>query len=229
MQKNREIKVEDLNELQAESELRDLAEEIKYHNKLYYEDNSPIISDAEYDELFQRNNQIEMKFSHLIRSDSPNKGVGSTPASKFNKITHLVPMLSLTNAFSDQDVIDFVDKIKRFLGTSEPIELLCEPKFDGLSFSAIYENGKFVAGSTRGDGYVGEEITENLKQVHHFPLHLKGNYPQRLEIRGEVYMDHESFAILNKTRDNNNLQLFANPRNAAAGSLRQLDSILPML
>lgn len=219
-----------LSKEQAEHELARLAIEIKKHDDLYYQKDAPVISDAAYDALRIRNEQIEKLFPDLIREDSPSKTVGAKPLEKFGKVEHKVPMLSLANAFTRENIKDFVDRVKRFLGLSEDegIEFFAEPKIDGLSFSARYENGIFVQGATRGDGFVGEDITENLKVVHGFPLRLisaqDGEQPEVLEVRGEVYMSHNNFTKLNKRNEEIGAKIFANPRNAAAGSLRQLDS-----
>jgi DNA ligase (NAD+) len=216
-----------LNEEEAKFELEQLAQEIAYHNRLYYNDNSPEISDEEYDKLLARNTQIESFFPYLIREDSPSQLVGAKVSEKFEKVYHSIPMLSLDNCFTDQSLEDFTTKIQRFLGMekSQILEFHAELKFDGLSFSARYENGILKYGATRGDGIVGELITNNLLQIKDFPYRLKGkDYPAILEVRGEVYMTHQDFFDLNQKRTLENLPVFANPRNAAAGSLRQLDS-----
>jgi DNA ligase (NAD+) len=200
--------------------------EIKFHNKKYYTEDAPKISDAEYDKLFQELVALEAQFPELKTSDSPSQKVGAKISNKFAKVTHSRPMLSLGNAFSDEDLEDFLSKTKRFLNLPEETELevFSEPKIDGLSFSARYENGVFVQAATRGDGEVGEDITVNLATIKTLPKTLHGNFPQILEVRGEVYLSKVDFEILNQTRSQNQEQLFANPRNAAAGSLRQLDS-----
>ena len=224
-----QIAPDQLTETQAKTELARLAKEIQKHNILYHQEDSPVISDAEYDALFRRNADIEAKFPHLIRKDSPSHQVGAGPAEKFKKVTHSKPMLSLANAFSPEDIKDFLERIRRFLGLSatDIIDVFCEPKIDGLSFSARYEKGIFVQGATRGDGTTGEDITVNLRTLQHFPARLSGNnVPDVLEIRGEVYMAHEDFEALNAAQEAAGQKLFANPRNAAAGSLRQLDSTI---
>lgn len=202
--------------------------EIKFHNKKYYTEDSPKISDAEYDVLFQELIALESKFPELKTSDSPSQKVGSKVSNKFAKVTHSKPMLSLSNAFSAEDLQDFIDKTKRFLNLndSENIDIFSELKIDGLSFSARYENGIFVQAATRGDGEVGEDITANLSTIKTLPKTLIGEFPKVLEVRGEVYLSKADFEILNQNRAQNNEQLFANPRNAAAGSLRQLDSAI---
>lgn len=218
------IEVDDLTESQAKHELKRLASLMAYHDERYYQEDSPEISDADYDALRIRNEAIETKFPDQVLAESPSKKVGAKASEKFKKITHAKPMLSLSNAFSEEDIEGFLERIRRFLGLaeSEPIELVAEPKIDGLSFSARYEKGKLVYGATRGDGYVGEDITANLKTIKDLPHEIK-DAPDVLEVRGEVYMAHEDFAALNQKRETNDEQLFANPRNAAAGSLRQLD------
>ena len=200
-------------------EWKKLAAEIAEHDKRYYQEDAPIISDMEYDALRRQLEALEKAYPLLI---TPSQKVGAPPLEKFGKVKHSVPMLSLSNAFTEEDVSDFIDRIRKFLGLSEeePVELVAELKIDGLSFSARYEKGNFVQGATRGDGEVGEDITPNLKRVIDFPEKLKGNPPAILEVRGEVYMLHSSFAALNATQE----KPFANPRNAAAGSLRQLDA-----
>lgn len=221
------IAVEQLSVEQAKEELVWLAQEISRHNQLYYQYNTPEITDAEYDALFQRNSAIEQHFPALIRPDSPSLSLGAAPLESFAKVTHSKPMLSLANAFSAEDVEDFLGRIRRFLGLPETqtLEVLCEPKIDGLSFSARFEKGVFVQGATRGDGSIGEDITANLRTVIAFPLRLNNsNIPDVVEVRGEVYMAHQDFTKLNEARAALQEPLFANPRNAAAGSLRQLDS-----
>jgi DNA ligase (NAD+) len=224
------VNVENLNENEAVEELKRLARIIAEHRR-YYEEAHPIITDQEFDELFRRNEKIEAIFPHLKRSDSPSDKVGRELASEvksaFNKITHKLPMLSLANAFDESDLQEFLIKIRRFLGLadSEEVACLCEPKIDGLSFSATYEHGQYITGATRGDGEVGEDITANLASVLHFPKALEGDeIPASIEIRGEVYMDKGDFTALNMAREAAGEPLFANPRNAAAGSLRQLDA-----
>lgn len=208
------------------TELARLAKEINHHNQLYYQQNSPIISDAEYDELIKLNNQLEQDYPELVRADSPSLQIGFLPQSGFKKITHNKSMLSLANAFDQQDLINFLSRIKKRLGNhKENLAIICEPKIDGLSFAAKYQNGKLIYGATRGNGLIGEDITDNIKTVLDFPNVLVGKQlPNELEIRGEIYLSHQKFFELNQQQQLNNLPIFANPRNAAAGSLRQLDS-----
>jgi DNA ligase (NAD+) len=214
----------DLSAQDAKQEWKKLAAEIRHHNKLYYQKDAPEISDAEYDKLFRRLQELENQFPELQTPDSPTQQVGAAPLETFAKVKHKVPMLSLNNAFSEEDVADFIDKVRRFLGLDEQeaIAVICEPKVDGLSFSARYEHGKFVLGVTRGDGEVGENITDNLATI--LPRTLKHNPPAVLEVRGEVFMTHAAFNALNESRKAEDEPEFANPRNAAAGSLRQLDA-----
>lgn len=213
----------DLNAEDAKQEWKKLAAEIRHHNKLYYQKDAPEISDAEYDKLFRRLQELENQFPELQTPDSPTQQVGAAPLETFAKVKHKVPMLSLNNAFSEEDVADFIDKVRRFLNLSEneKLEFDCELKIDGLSFSALYLDGVYQQGLTRGDGEVGENITDNLATI--LPKELENNPPSRLEVRGEVYMTHDAFETLNNTRRAQGEPEFANPRNAAAGSLRQLD------
>lgn len=227
----RPVPVEELSEEQAAKELERLAKELAKLDEAYYRNDAPLLADADYDFLKRRNEAVEKRFPHLIRKDSPSFKVGAKVSDDFEKVVHSVPMLSLGNIFSKEDVFDFVDRLRKFLGLSETAEMefMAEPKLDGLSFSALYVNGKFVRGATRGDGSVGEDITENLKMVEGLPLTLKsadlfgGDIPERLEIRGEVFMNKADFFALNEEQERKGKKTFANPRNAAAGSLRQLD------
>ncbi len=220
------ILVEALTREQAATELERLAKEIAHHDELYYQKSAPEISDAEYDALRLRNEAIEKRFPALVRADSPSKRVGAKPESGFAEVRHAVPMLSLNNAFTREDVADFAARIRRFLSLKEDdaIELVAEPKIDGLSASLRYEDGELVLGATRGDGAVGENVTANLRHVRDVPHALKGRgIPKVVEVRGEVYMARSDFASLNKQREKDELPVYANPRNSASGSLRQID------
>ncbi len=220
------VEVEQLTPAQAKAELMRLALEIGLHDKRYYQDDSPAVSDAEYDELRRRNAAIEARFPDLIRPDSPSKRVGAAPSRGFAKVRHAVPMLSLDNAFKDEDVEDFVGRIRRFLKLSEDEEIAfcAEAKIDGLSMSLRYEDGELVRAATRGDGAEGEDVTANIKTLEDVPQKLKGrNVPKICEVRGEVYMTKLAFLKLNKAQAEAGGQIFANPRNSAAGSLRQKD------
>ncbi len=215
-----------LDEDQAAAELARLAAEIARLDAAYHQHDAPLVADADYDALRRRNQAIEARFPSLIRPDSPSRRVGAAPAEGFGKLRHSRPMLSLDNAFSDDDVRDFEVKIRRFLGLpdDEVITLIAEPKIDGLSISLRYEKGRFVQGATRGDGEVGEDVTANLLTIADLPRQLAGEVPDLLEVRGEVYMARADFFRLNEQRAaSGEKTLFANPRNAAAGSLRQLD------
>ena len=216
---------EALTRAEAEAELERLAREISYHDERYHGHDAPEVTDAEYDALRRRNDAIETRFPDLVRDDSPSRRVGAAPSSGFAKVTHAAPMLSLGNAFDAEDVTEFYARIRRFLGldTGEPVEVVAEPKIDGLSISLRYEDGGFTLGATRGDGTVGENVTRNLRTMEDVPQRLTGNAPSVLEVRGEVYMRREDFLALNRVREEAGEPPFANPRNSAAGSLRQLD------
>jgi len=208
--------------------IEELRRLINYHNRRYYQLDDPEISDVEYDRLMKELLDLEQKFPDIDVSDSPTQRVGAAPLEKFSTIPHLTPMLSLGNAFSEQDISDFGERIKRFLGTHENITFVVEPKLDGTAVTLVYENGSFAVGATRGDGNKGEDITQNLKTIHSIPLQMKKkqdlSIPERIEIRGEVFIEIDAFKKLNNYRLEKGEQAFANPRNAAAGSLRQLDS-----
>ena len=208
--------------------IEELRETIRYHNDRYYLLDDPEISDAEYDRLFQRLLDLERQFPELLTPDSPTQRVGATPQEAFAEVRHRLPMLSLENGFRDQDIRDFDARIKRFLGDDSPFEYTVEPKMDGLAVEIVYEKGIFKVASTRGNGYVGEDVTLNIKTILTVPLSLSPPedgrpIPDLLDVRGEVYIEIESFETLNRNRAKRGLPGFANPRNAAAGSLRQLD------
>jgi DNA ligase (NAD+) len=212
---------------EAAKELERLAKLIAYHDRLYFTLATPEITDEQYDALRLQNKNIELQFPDLRRIDSPSNRIGSPIANEFEKVRHRKPMLSLDNVFDGEGFNDFLKKIHRFLKLPDeiPIPMIAEPKIDGLSASLHYQDGKFVLGATRGDGQEGENITANLRTIKNIPLSLNGNdIPKSLEIRGEVYMPLADFEVMNQERLKNNQQPFANPRNAAAGSLRQLDS-----
>src|SRR3984893_15362972 len=221
------IAIDKLTEAQAKAELKRLAAEIDAHDKRYYQDDAPTVSDAAYDTLRRRNEEIEARFPDLVRADSPSPRVGAQPAQKFAKVRHAVPMLSLGNAFSDEEVAEFVERIRRFLRLPEDERLAftAEPKIDGLSCSLRYEGGRLVNGATRGDGFEGEDVTANVRTLEDIPHELRGRrVPARCDIRGEVYMTKSAFLALNERQQEAGKQMFANPRNSAAGSLRQLDA-----
>ena len=218
--------VEKLSEAEAAAELERLAREIAEHDARYHRDDAPTISDAEYDALRNRNKAIEARFPDLVREDSPSRSVGAGVQSKFEKITHKVPMLSLDNAFDDEDVADFVARVKRFLRWPEDqvLTLTAEPKIDGLSLALRYEQGKLVSAATRGDGAVGENVTANARTISDIPQQLEGaDVPDVVEVRGEVYLGKSDFMALNQRMEEEGKQTYVNPRNTAAGSLRQLD------
>ena len=219
--------VDALSVAEAKSELERLAREIAHHDRLYFADDAPQISDADYDALRQRNTAIEARFPEQVRPDSPSRRVGATPVEAFGKVRHAVPMLSLGNAFSDDDVVDFVARVRRFLGLAADaaVELTAEPKIDGLSISLTYERGRLVQAATRGDGTEGENVTANVSTMQQVPRHLAGRgVPELIEVRGEIYLRHADFEKLNAAQAAAGDKVFANPRNAAAGSLRQLDA-----
>ena len=191
----------------------------------YHGNDAPIMSDAEYDRLKAINLALETRFPDLVRADSPSLKTGSAPSDSFAKVRHRVPMLSLSNVFDDTDVAEFVERVARFLGTNDPIAVTAEPKIDGLSLSLRYENGALVEAATRGDGQVGENVTANARTIDDVPEQLTGA-PDVLEVRGEVYMSHDAFRALNVRQEEAGQKIFANPRNAAAGSLRQLDATI---
>ena len=218
--------VDHLSPIEARIEHARLTEELSKHDQRYYQEDAPIISDAQYDALRRRYEALEKLFPELVTDQSLTQKVGSKPSEKFAKIKHSIPMLSLGNVFTDDDVSDFVARVRRFLGQAESqqICITAEPKIDGLSCSLRYERGMFISAATRGDGFEGEDVTANIKTLKEIPLHLTGAPPEVLEVRGEVYMTHEDFQALNLRQQSQSKALFANPRNAAAGSLRQLDA-----
>ena len=222
--------IDDFSEPQAKTRLAELAAEIAHHNALYHTDDAPEISDADYDALVRENNAIEARFPHLILAESPSRKVGAAPAGHLTKVAHAQPMLSLDNAFADEDVAEFIARIRRYLSLAEDaiVALTAEPKIDGLSCSLRYEKGVLVLAATRGDGTTGEDVTANVRTIDDIPERLSGDVPAIFEIRGEVYMAKDAFAALNarmldEAEDPAKARQFANPRNAAAGSLRQKD------
>lgn len=207
-----------------QAELEQLRETLHHHNFLYHTEDSPEISDAEYDQFFRRLKEIEAEFPELITEDSPSQRVGSAPLAQFDQVSHELPMLSLDNAFGPEDMADFDKRVRTRLDTSNAIDYVCEPKIDGVAVSLLYEDGKLVRGATRGDGTTGEDITANVRTIESVPLRLSGKgYPSRLEVRGEVYIAKSTFVALNQDALESGGKVFANPRNAAAGSVRQLD------
>ena len=224
-----DIAVEELTTAQATRELARLADEIARHDALYYEHSAPQIGDPEYDALRRRNHAIETQFPELVRADSPSSRVGAPPATGFAKVRHGIPMLSLGNAFGAEDMAEFVGRIRRFLNLAEdePVALVGEPKIDGLSAALRYEKGRYSRGATRGDGEVGEDVTENLRTVIDLPQTLAGDdVPDLVEVRGEIYMTVDDFEALNRLRVEAGERPFVNPRNAASGGVRQIDPAL---
>jgi DNA ligase (NAD+) len=218
-----------LTKAQAKVEHKRLTLEIERYDKAYYQDDAPKISDAEYDALRKRFNAIEARFPEFVSGDSPSQKIGAAPSGKFRKVRHAVPMLSLDNAFAEEDVLEFVGRIRRFLklGDDDRIDFSAEPKIDGLSMSLRYEGGELVTAATRGDGAEGEDVTANIRTLEDVPKKLKGrNVPDICEVRGEVYMTKQAFLALNERQKAAGDTIFANPRNSAAGSLRQKDSAI---
>ena len=211
---------------EAKAELKRLAAEIAEHDVRYHSEDAPTISDADYDKLRLRNAAIEERFPELVLAETPSKRVGAAPQEKFGKVQHRVPMLSLGNAFDEKDVPEFLGRVRRFLSLPEAteVEVTAEPKIDGLSVSLRYEKGMLIQAATRGDGAEGENVTANVLTIKDVPPKLTGRAPAVLEVRGEIYMSHKDFAKLNEKQSQDGEKTFANPRNAAAGSLRQLDS-----
>src|SRR6202163_2444130 len=218
--------VDTLTKAQAKVELKRLALEIESHDKRYYQEDAPTVTDAAYDALRQRVNAIEARVPEVVTSESPSQKVGARPSGRFAKVRHAVPMLSLDNAFAEEDVADFVGRIRRFLklGDDDEIDFSAEPKIDGLSMSLRYEHGELVTAATRGDGAEGEDVTANIRTLEDVPQKLKGRkVPEVCEVRGEVYMTKQAFLALNERQKAAGDTIFANPRNSAAGSLRQKD------
>ena len=225
----RDVPVGRLTPKLAERELARLAAEIARFDAAYHRDDSPLVPDAEYDALRRRNEAIEARFPKLVRTDGPSRRVGAEPAAGFAQVRHARPMLSLNNALDDEDVRDFIAGIRRFLKELQddpaiPVEMVAEPKIDGLAVSLHYENGQFVLGATRGDGTTGENVTANLRTIENLPVAIADGAPDGLEVRGEVYMTKDDFAALNRRQEAAGGNAYANPRNAAAGSLRQIDA-----
>ena len=207
-------------------QIQDLRKQLHYHNHRYYVLDDPVIADVDYDQLFQKLLELEKEHPELVTPDSPSQRVGGAPLAGFEEVTHVHPMLSLDNVFDAAGLSEFEKKLQRYLKTSAPITYVAEPKMDGLAVELVYEQGVFVTGSTRGDGVTGENITAQLKTVQSIPLKLQGGLgeiPEQLVVRGEVFLGRDGFAKLNRQRARAGEPLFANPRNAAAGSLRQLD------
>lgn len=221
-----QLAVEKLSLAEATQEVERLTATIRHHDALYYEQDKPEIDDAIYDLLKLRLQAVEERFPDLLKKDSPTQIVSGKASEKFKKFAHAIPMLSLGNVFSEEELTDFLDRIRRFLGLSkdENIAIVAEPKIDGLACAIHYKNGKYVSAATRGDGQTGEDVTINIATVKSIPKNLTAPFPENLEIRGEIYMENADFQKLNKQREEEGEDVFANPRNAAAGSLRQLDS-----
>jgi DNA ligase (NAD+) len=221
------VPVDQLSESQARAEHERLGAEIAAHDRRYYQDDAPTVSDADYDALRRRYGDIEQAFPELRSAESLTKKVGAAPSQKFGKVRHAVPMLSLGNVFSDEEVFEFVERVRRFLGLKEdaPLAFTSEPKIDGLSCTIRYENGELVQAATRGDGFEGEDVTANVRTIAEIPHRLKGAHvPRVFEARGEVYMNRADFAKLNEKQAEAGKMIYANPRNSAAGSLRQIDA-----
>ena len=209
----------------SKSRYQELKAQIEYHNTLYHSKDAPKITDFEYDKLFQELLDIEKQHPELVTQDSPSQRVGGEVLSAFKKVTHRIPMLSLSNSYDTDDILAFDERVKKFLKNDQDIEYFCEPKFDGLALEIIYENGKFTQAITRGDGTVGEDVTHNVRTIKTIPLELKTKKPPALlEVRGEVLIFKNDFVKMNEQQQESGEIVFANPRNAAAGTIRQLDS-----
>src|SRR5206468_7382206 len=214
--------MKNMTEAEARARVETLRRDITEHNRRYYEEAAPTISDREYDRLYKELVDLETQFPDLATPDSPTQRVGGKPLKAFAQIEHRVPMLSLDNTYSEDEVASFYARITRLL-PDEKIPVVIEPKVDGVAVSLMYENGRLKYAATRGDGSVGDDITRNIKTIRSVPEQLHGASPKILEVRGEAYLDKDGFKKLNKEREDAGLPLFANPRNAAAGSLKHLD------
>src|SRR6266702_5555939 len=215
-------------EASARKRIAQLRQQIRKHDRHYYEEAAPVISDREYDLLYEELVDLEAEFPQLVSPDSPTQRVGGKPLEAFAQIAHRIPMLSLDNTYSEDEVANFYARVTRLL-PNEKIPVVIEPKVDGGAVSLLYENGALRYAATRGDGTVGDDITQNIKTIREVPERLRGAAPKLLEVRGEVYMDKRGFEKLNEEREKAELPLFANPRNAAAGSLKQLDPAIVAL
>ncbi|MCH7680965.1 NAD-dependent DNA ligase LigA, partial [candidate division KSB1 bacterium] len=211
----------------AKKRITELSDQLNHHSYRYYVLDEPEISDSKYDRLYRELQHLEEQFPQLVTPDSPTQRVGAPPLAAFVSLTHAVPMLSLDNAFGNDELREFDNRIKRLLNRTKDIEYVVEPKIDGVAVELVYENGLFALGSTRGDGFVGENVTLNLKTIKSIPIRLLTNettVPERLDVRGEVYYPNSGFVKMNKEREAKGDPIYANPRNTAAGTLRQLDS-----
>src|SRR5262245_8689815 len=211
-----------MNRPDVEQKIGELREEIRKHDRLYYQDAAPVITDREYDRLYKQLVDLETQFPDLLTPDSPTQRVGGKPLEAFAQVQHRAPMLSLDNTYSEQEVANFYKRITRLL-PDEKIPVVIEPKVDGVAVSVMYQNGRLKYAATRGDGFVGDDITQNIKTIRSVPHQLRGGAPDIFEVRGEAYLDKAGFEKLNQERRAGGLSLFANPRNAAAGSLKHLD------
>src|SRR5438034_6040224 len=214
-----------MTEGEARAHIETLRRDITEHNRRYYDEAAPTISDREYDQLYRELTELEKRFPQLARDDSPTRRVGGQPLEQFQQVTHRMPMLSLDNTYSVEELTEFYARITRLL-PQEKIPVVIEPKVDGVAVSLLYDNGEVRYAATRGDGAVGDDITQNILTIRSVPRRLKGKAPAVLEVRGEVYMDKRGFEKMNADRAEQGLPAFANPRNAAAGSLKQLDPAL---